>query len=58
MDFLDILTILSFVVGLENLRLNDLQMSQIDDHLSKQDNDLLKEIIRQNEEIIKLLKKE
>ena len=58
MDFLDILTILSFVVGLENLRLNDLQMSQIDDHLSKQDNDLLKEIIRQNEEIIQLLKKE
>jgi hypothetical protein len=58
MDFLDILTILSFVVGLENLRLNDLQMTQIDDHLSKQDNDLLKEIIRQNEEIIRLLNKE
>ena len=58
MKFLDLLTILSFVVGLENLRLNDLQMRQIDDHLSKQDTELLQEIISQNERIIELLKKE
>lgn len=56
MNFLDILTILSFVVGLENLRLNDIQMQNLDEHLAKQDNVLLQKIIDQNDEIISLLK--
>ena len=56
MDLLDILTVLSFVVGIENLRLNDIQMQNLDEHLARQDNELLQKIIQQNEEIISLLK--
>lgn len=53
--FLDFLTILSFVISVENLQLNVQQSQQIDDHLHTQDEKLLKKIIQQNEEIIKLL---
>ena len=58
MGFLDLITVLSFIIGLENLRLNDEQVRNLDDHLNKQDNELLKKIILQNEEIIDLLKGE
>lgn len=63
LEFLDIINILSFVVGIENLRLNEEQARQLDKHLAEQDhilieeqNSMLKTIIEQNEEIIKLLK--
>ena len=69
-EFLDILTILSFVIGLQNLELNEKQVNSLEQHLSKQDSELLAkiidqnveiidqnvEIIEQNEEIIRLLK--
>ena len=69
-EFLDILTILSFVIGLQNLELNEKQVNSLEQHLNKQDSELLAkiidqnveiidqnvEIIEQNEEIIRLLK--
>ncbi len=61
--FLDILTILSFLVGVENLNLNIKQIDSLDKHLQEQDsilieqqNKMLEKIINQNEEIISLLK--
>lgn len=63
LEFLDIINILSFIVGIENLKLNEEQARQLDKHLAEQDhilieeqNAMLKTIIEQNEEIIKLLK--
>ena len=56
LSFIDAISILSFIVGLENLELNEKQINNLDTHLSRQDNDLLAKIIAQNEEIIKLLK--
>ena len=61
--FLDILTILSFIIGIQNLELNKQQVNSLDAHLKEQDsilineqNGMLKTIIEQNKEIIKLLK--
>ena len=63
LEFLDILTILSFIIGIENLNLNIEQSNSLDEHLKKQDhilieqqNEMLKTIIEQNNEIISLLK--
>ena len=63
LEFLDIINILSFIVGIENLELNEKQAMQLDKHLAEQDhilieqqNSMLKTIIQQNEEIIELLK--
>lgn len=63
LGLIDILTILSFVIGIENLNLNIDQINSLDKHLEQQDNilineqnEMLKKIIEQNEEIIKLLK--
>ena len=48
-DYLfNLINILSFIVGIENLNLNDKQIEKLESHLSKQD--------KQYEEIIKLLK--
>ena len=65
LEFLDILTILSFIIGIENLNLNIKQSDALDRHLEQQDhilieeqNEMLKTIIKQNEEIIDLLKGE
>lgn len=58
LDFLDILTILSFIIGLENLNLNQQQVSGIMDELQKNQNAMLETIIRQNEEIIRLLREQ
>lgn len=46
---------LSFIVGLENLDLNEKQINNLEKHLSKQDEQLLSTIIKQNEQIIKML---
>ena len=56
LSFLDLLTIMSFIIGIENLDLNIQQSQQIDQHLSQQDEKMLAKIIAQNEEIIQLLK--
>lgn len=55
-DFLDILTVLSFIIGLENLELNQEQVDGIMDELRSNQNAMLATIIEQNEEIIRLLK--
>ena len=44
----NLINILSFIIGIENLNLNDKQIEKLESHLSKQD--------KQYEEIIKLLK--
>ena len=44
----DLINILSFIIGIENLNLNGKQIKKLESHLSKQD--------KQYEEIIKLLK--
>ena len=44
----DLINILSFIIGVENLNLNDKQIEKLENHLSKQD--------KQYEEIIQLLK--
>jgi hypothetical protein len=63
LDFLDIISILSFLIGIENLKLNEEQVNGLNKHLSKQDdilvkeqNEMLKKIIEQNKEIIKMIK--
>ena len=45
----NLINILSFIIGVENLNLNDKQIEKLESHLSKQD--------KQYEEIVKLLKK-
>lgn len=60
-EFLDFITIVSFLVSLENLSLNQQQTDNLDKHLKKQDIDVrveLNKIIKQNEEIIKMIKEE
>jgi hypothetical protein len=56
-DFLDIISILSFVIGLMNLDLNQQQVDSLDQHLSMQDEKLLKKIISQNDEILTKMEK-
>lgn len=48
-DYLfNLINILSFIIGVENLNLNDKQIEKLESHLKKQD--------KQYEEIVKLLK--
>ena len=44
----NLINILSFIIGVENLNLNDKQIEKLENHLNKQD--------KQYEEIIQLLK--
>ena len=62
-NFLDAITIVSFLIGVMNLELNTEQVQSLDKHLEKQDqilkeeqNVMLERAIKQNEEIISLLK--
>lgn len=55
-SFVDIISILSFIVGLENLDLNQQQVDGVMQELQQHQNAMLSKIIQQNEEIIKLLK--
>lgn len=62
-ELLDIITLISFVVGVINLDLNTEQNRKLDQHLQDQDvilkeeqNVMLAKVIKQNEEIISLLK--
>lgn len=56
LDFLDIISILSFIIGLQNLELNQVQVDGLMKELRENQNTMLEKIIQQNEEIIKLLK--
>ena len=63
LNFLDIVTILSFLVGVQNLELNEQQINNLEEHLKSQDavlkneqNEMLRKIIAQNKKIINLLK--
>lgn len=58
-----ILELLSILLQLKNLQLNEQQVKELNDHLQSQDTDYLQTIIKQNEiiqkqneEIIKLLR--
>ena len=53
-NFLDVISI---VLQLENLELNEKQIRYLDEHLQKQDTKFLQKIYEQNEETIRLLKK-
>lgn len=53
---IDIISILSFLVGLMNLDLNQQQVDGVMSELRDNQNSMLSTIIRQNEEIIRLLK--
>ena len=62
-DFLDVISILSFIIGLQNLELNQRQvdglMSEMRDNQNSMLHDIIKQneiIIQQNEELLKLLK--
>lgn len=44
---IDLINILSFIIGVKNLSLNDKQINELQEHLNKQD--------KQYEKIIKLL---
>lgn len=55
-DFIDTISVLSFIIGLQNLELNEKQVKGLDEHLKSQDNNQFAKIIRQNKEIISLLK--
>ena len=62
-SFIDAISVLSFIIGLQNLELNERQVKALDNHLKEQDENQLALIIQQNEilieldkEIIKLLK--
>lgn len=61
-DFLDVISILSFIIGLQNLELNQRQvdglMSEMRDNQNSMLHDIIKQneiIIQQNEELLKLL---
>ena len=55
-NFLDLITILSFLVGLENLELNEQQVNNLEEHLKKQDQVLIEEQNKMMIEILDLLK--
>lgn len=56
LSFLDLLNILSFQIGLQNLALNKQQVDSLMSEMQDGQDEMLKEIIKQNKEIIALLK--
>lgn len=56
LSFVDIVSILSFFIGLENLSLNKVQVNDIMQELQSNQNGMLSKIIEQNEQIIQMLK--
>ena len=55
-SFIDIVSILSFFIELENLSLNKVQVNDIMQELQSNQNGMLSKIIEQNEQIIQMLK--
>lgn len=65
LDFLDIIALLSFYIGLKNLELNEQQVQGLMDEMTDKQDKLLEKaveqnrlIISQNEEILRLLKEQ
>lgn len=65
LGILDVLAVVSFIIAIKNLQLNNEQVASLQEHLKKQDdvleqeqNKMLEKIIKQNEELIRLLKGE
>lgn len=56
LKFIDIIGVLSFYIALQNLQENEKQSNLLKNKLDEQDNIYLKEIIKQNKEILSLLK--
>lgn len=56
LSFIDIVSILSFFIGLENLSLNTVQVNDIMQEFQSSQNGMLSKIIEQNEQIIQMLK--
>ena len=56
LSFIDLISIASFIVGLENLSLNKTQVNGIMQELQENQNKMLSEIIEQNKQIISMLK--
>lgn len=56
LSFIDLISIASFIVGLENLSLNKTQVNGIMQELQDNQNKMLSEIIEQNKQIISMLK--
>lgn len=54
-QFGNFLDVISIVLQLENLELNEKQIKYLDEHLNKQDTRFLQKIYKQNEKIITLL---
>ena len=52
LDFLDIISVLSFIIGLQNLELNNKQVDALMGEMRDNQNTMLEKIIRQNEIII------
>lgn len=50
--FLDIITIFSFILGIENYRLNDQQSNQLMQEMNGTQDNMLRAIIKQNKDII------
>ena len=55
-SFIDLISIASFIVGLENLSLNKIPVNGIMQELQENQNKMLSEIIEQNKQIISMLK--
>lgn len=55
-SIIDFISMLSFVVGVENLSLNKVQVNDIMREMQSNQNGMLSKIIEQNEQIIKMLK--
>lgn len=55
-DIIDIINIMSFIVGIQNLELNNKQVESLSKEMTENQDIMLKIIINQNNEIIKLLK--
>lgn len=55
-SIIDFISMLSFVIGVENLSLNKVQVNDIMREMQNNQNGMLSKIIEQNEQIIKMLK--
>lgn len=55
-SFFDLISILSFIIGLQNLELNKKQVDSMMSEMRDNQNAMLSTIISQNKQIIKLLK--
>lgn len=55
-EILDLISVLSFYISIQNLKENEQQSEILRKKLDNQDKEYLEKIILQNEEIIKLLK--